>query len=1303
MGFKAISTSRSSATSAVSKQAVTVNTGTGNLSVAGASITANTSVSLAVTTPGQSSANSAVAASGGPTITSFVYLDANNNPTSANAVSTSGGNIRITGTGFAANASVYINNSLVTNTFVSTTQIRAICPAASAGNVSLFIFNPTNVGALSSTSVRYSGAPTWTTAAVSFQNGAAANVALVASSDSTLTYTLQDGSTLPTGISLQSAGYLAGTATGYSTNTSSTAVIIATDQEGQATQQTLNITVTVSDPQFNYTTLLLNGETTVTPFINDASTNSLALTIAGDTRADKASPYYGDGYYSNYFGGSSDYLSLPANANTVLGSNDFTFEGWMYFNDVSSDHSLMYWNANISGYAAVYVKQTSGKWAFWVSTSGGAWAVQQNALGSTIVPGTWYHVAVVRIATNIKLYINGSDITAGGYSVSGSLMTTYTMNQIGVYNTSSNLMAGYISNLRLVNGTGIYTTTFTPPTTPLTAVANTALLTCQSNRFIDKSTNAFSVTLGGAPKISAAIPFAASSSYATYGSAYFDGNGDSLSTASSTAPAFGTGDFTVQFWVYPTVNARQDWFDCNTNSPRFLIYYDGTNIVYYSTSARITGSAMVLNTWQHIALSRASGSTKMFINGVQTGSTFSDTINYTSSAIVLGKDSAGSTYVTGYMSDVQVVKGTALYTTNFTPPTAPLTAVANTSLLTLQYNGGANNYGAIDTGPLNNPMTRSGNASQGPFSPYSQTGWSNYFDGTGDYLSVTGTDIALGAGDFTIEFWINGTYSGTKVLLDWAAAPQLYMSGTSIIWYWNADRITGTLVSNTWQHVAIVRASGVTKMYVNGTANATTFADTTNLSGTTLTFGGRAASTANTIDGYMSNLRLVKGTAVYTTNFTPSTTPLTAVSGTSFLTCKSNRFVDTSTNAYTISVGAGTPQVQAFSPFAPSAAYTPSLHGGSAYFDGVVDKFAIANYPNLAFGTNDFTVQCWFYTTVAATEQSIFTNGWAAYAPWLIQTDTSGNLVVLLSTSGGSWAVNTTVVTAVKPWQWYHVAVTRASGTLRVFVNGVQAYTVSLATALYNGSQAMHIGGRSDTAAQFNGYMTDCHLMNGTALYTSNFTPPTTPQTAVAGTTFLCNFTNGGIVDAHSSNVLESAGNTQLSTSVKKFGSSSMYFDGNGDYLECPLSQNFSQVGVWTVEMWIYPTASNNCYLYSQVTSSFLQLNLAATMILYVDRSGVGNLITAGAAISLNTWTHIALVSEGSTVKLYINGTQSGSTANYSTVTASAATTRIGAYQNSGGSATLPYTGYIDDLRVTRGFARYSANFTPPTSGFLGQ
>jgi hypothetical protein len=108
-------------------------------------------------------------------------------------------------------------------------------------------------------------------------------------------------------------------------------------------------------------------------------------------------------------------------------------------------------------------------------------------------------------------------------------------------------------------------------------------------------------------------------------------------------------------------------------------------------------------------------------------------------------------------------------------------------------------------------------------------------------------------------------------------------------------------------------------------------------------------------------------------------------------------------------------------------------------------------------------------------------------------------------------------------------------------------------------------------------------------------------------------------------------------------------------------------------------------------------------MILYVDRSGVGNLITAGAAISLNTWTHIAMVSEGSTVKLYINGTQSGSTANYSTVTASAATTRIGAYQNSGGSATLPYTGYIDDLRVTRGFARYTANFTPPTTGFLGQ
>jgi hypothetical protein len=165
-------------------------------------------------------------------------------------------------------------------------------------------------------------------------------------------------------------------------------------------------------------------------------------------------------------------------------------------------------------------------------------------------------------------------------------------------------------------------------------------------------------------------------------SVQFNGSSQYLSIASTATFAFGTGDFTIEFWAYPTVNARQDWIDFdNGGGYRLLIYYDGTNIIYYSAGARITGSAMTLNTWQHIAVVRSAGSTKLYINGSQSGSTYTDSINFLAQPLTIAKDNAGSTYVTGYMSNIRVVKGTGVYTSAFTPSTTgpiPATQSANT-------------------------------------------------------------------------------------------------------------------------------------------------------------------------------------------------------------------------------------------------------------------------------------------------------------------------------------------------------------------------------------------------------------------------------------------------------------------------------------------------------------------------------------------------------------------------------------------------------------------------------------------------
>ena len=107
---------------------------------------------------------------------------------------------------------------------------------------------------------------------------------------------------------------------------------------------------------------------------------------------------------------------------------------------------------------------------------------------------------------------------------------------------------GYISNLRLVVGNSVYSSNFTPPTAPLTAVTNTKLLTCQSNKFIDNSSINSTLTRYGDTSIKPQNPFQFINNNGK--SYYFDGTGDYLVNHSTTDTAFGTNDFTMESWVY---------------------------------------------------------------------------------------------------------------------------------------------------------------------------------------------------------------------------------------------------------------------------------------------------------------------------------------------------------------------------------------------------------------------------------------------------------------------------------------------------------------------------------------------------------------------------------------------------------------------------------------------------------------------------------------------------------------------------------------------------------------------------------
>ena len=1266
-----------------------------------------------------SSASVAISGSGSSvTITSYTVTDSSYNNLDDTAVATTGGYIKINGTGFTGAATVYINGSLVTSTYISTTEIRAVVPALSAGSYILWVFVGT-VGAAYSSLVT-SGFPSWTSSSYT-STSSIVSVQLLATGDGTLTYSLYSG-TLPSGLSLSSTGLISGTVTEDSVT--SDLVFLVNDSQNQTTQQTVSLTIVTFDPYWENTTGLLQGDTA--PFISDASTNVFTVTPAGDVRPYNFNPYT-PGYYSNYF--ASNYISVANNTALNLSSGVWTIELWFF------------WDGTSAGYKTLISKRVSSSVEYEIGLSNTltnpATYFYNGALstGGSVTSNVWHHLAAVYDATNTKIYLDGSlVVTYAGTAVTG----TNTL-QIGIDGSLTQAFPGYISNVRILKGTALYTTTFTPPTTPLTAIANTVLLTCQSNRFIDNSTNAFTVTPTSGPQIKSQHPFTPSSDYASYGSGYFDGTGDYISVADNTALRMGSGDWTAEAWIYITsytlVNmiickggTTTDWF-LGTNATTGRLYFGIDTTDYFAS----TGPVVSLNAWHHVALVRSGTTLTTYLDGVLGNTQTSMSQNFSSTGEVRigrGRDTS-SNYLSGYVSNARLVKGTAVYTSAFTPPTSPLTAISGTSLLTLQTNLPHNNNTILDDSTNDFAITRSGSPVQGTFSPYSGY-YSNYFDGTGDYLDVTSSSITLSS-NWTVECWFN-TSVVTGIIFDFRPDgsngyyPQLSGTGNGTQLNFNYNAIdyavtVGTYL-NQWNHVAIVKNSGTLSVYFNGASvysvsNSNTWSLGTNRPRIGANGGFLGAAPAY-YTGYVSNVRIVNGTAVYTGAFTPPTIPLTSVTDTRLLTCQSNRLIDNSTNAYTITKN-GDVTVKPFSPFNRTSEYSIASNGGSVYFDGS-SYLTCAPGSAFAFGTGDFTVECWVYPTATPAYQYIIdarnsgqTTSWA-FAFGL--NGAAGDSGKFGWYSGGATLQESTVTVGVNAW--YHLCYTRSSNTGRLFVNGVQVATAVDSTNISVSPTLSYIGTRySDLGNnKFTGYISNLRVVK-VALYTSAFTPPTVPVVAIQNTGLLIDGTSGAVIDGTmNGNILTSADARVLNTQYKygnttTLTSGSLYFDGTGDYMTMPYIPTLYDwwQADFTIEAWVYPvslatwqfidgalTSPNMIGNNAQGgTSSYWTFGpIANGTVKFSYYSGTAQSKSSTATISTGSWSHIAMSKTSSGITIFVNGTASTTTAVSGTPQSSATVNPLTIGR--GNSVTI--NGYVDDLRITRGYARYVANFTVPSLAF---
>ena len=219
------------------------------------------------------------------------------------------------------------------------------------------------------------------------------------------------------------------------------------------------------------------------------------------------------------------------------------------------------------------------------------------------------------------------------------------------------------------------------------------------------------------------------------------------------------------------------------------------------------------------------------------------------------------------------------------------------------------------------------------------------------------------------------------------------------------------------------------------------------------------------------------------------------------------------------------------------------------------------------------------------------------------------------------------------------------------------------------------------------------------------------------------NGTNGGTTFTDWSPVLKTVtayGNAGTSTVQSKYYGSSGYFDGAGDYLRIPYSPSFDpESSDFTVELWLRIEAYRTAYAHICGSYSFgsvdggtanagWQLGCSPTGQIsfgWGNLSGVWTTVVNSGATSIGTgvFKHVALVKSGTTYTIYLDGENVGS-ATYST---SIAYTKsyfyVGSYNRSDTpfSSTITINGYMQDLRITKGVARYTSNFTPP-SRFLG-
>lgn len=782
-----------------------------------------------------------------------------------------------------------------------------------------------------------------------------------------------------------------------------------------------------------------------------------------------------------------------------------------------------------------------------------------NIDGFNIEPNTWYHIAVVRQNLVFKVYINGicypfvtqngaSDFTGAGWT-----MASNTDIQIGYSQYSQGQK---IAGLRAIKGTALYTSNFTPPTTLPADITNTQLL------LNFDGTNA--------PNIAPWYKDTSSSNrlVARYGivsqsdetggviSAQFNGSSN-LQLDYSTDFSFRNDDFTIELFV--KLNNSDNKYILSTsyyyNGWVLRVAPGGSTLQFHAANANGSTEAYINTTrsivdgqWHHVAVVRQNGTATIYIDGQAENSgqllDITHASGYEYGLHIGGAPSGSSLYILGKLAGIRIVKGTAIYTSNFTVPTSLPTAVSGTVLLM--------NFGATNVPDLTWYLDDSSAAHTvalqgGVFKSNEGNGVkAAYFDGSSGYITVQNSSNFNFSGDFTIEAFIkprsysyngdgygyldiisngvgawNSTYHSSWYLLQTnqsAGLLTILAHSVNESNYTSHSSSQGIPIDNNWHHVAVTRNGSAVRMFVDG---AVVYTGTDNQGVSSLNpsdpliigkgfyIDGRAYYTNSSMTG----IRVVKGTALYTTSFTVPTSVPTDITGTELLlnfgataAPDVTWYLDSSSTPHAVT---------------PTGSVTQVDEGGgvkAANFNGS-SFLKYTSQTDFNFGSGDFTIEAFVKPSssgVVSNQGAIVTTANPSDYQGVFLGDYIVNGVhqFMDFLGDGIWKYAFGVVygltsndfPTLAADDWQHIAWVRSGNTFTLYRNGtsVKSYTANI--TLTNSNNAISIGGRSVVNAYFVGKITGVRVVKGTAVYTNNFTSPTTLPTAVSGTTLLLNF-----------------------------------------------------------------------------------------------------------------------------------------------------------------------------------------------------